>query len=99
MKNILKDISDSSSKAFYEVFSKRTIKESYEEEHVFFKTSYDEGDSKVTILTYTQIFKFGVRLSKENEKLERKKKELKGYIKVLERINNAIGNGNEIRSK
>lgn len=62
IKNQWKKLQEIHEKTFYEVFSKRTIKESY------------EGDSKVTILTYKQIFKFGVRLSKENEKLERKKK-------------------------
>lgn len=49
------------------------IKESYSAEHVFFKTSYDKGDSEVTTITYEQIFKFNVNLTKKNEKLERKR--------------------------
>lgn len=67
-------------------------KESNTEEHVFLKAPNKEDYDKVSSLTYKKMFKLSVKLSKENEKLERSILELKDYINFKENSDKVLEN-------
>lgn len=81
-RDVYKDFKASSINSHKAYF--RRSKESYEEEHGCFKATYEEDENKVTTLSYRKIFKLSLKLSKENDKLERNILDYKDHIDYLE---------------
>lgn len=82
-KILCKTSSKNSYEDSHEVLSKRSTKESNKEEYVCFKSIYKEDDDEVMSLTYKQMFALNVKLSKENEKLERNISSLNDHIEYF----------------
>lgn len=86
-KNFFNNIFDSSCEDLHKASCRKTTKEEYG----CFKSINKEDDIEVISLTYDQIFKLSIDLSKQNNKIEKSIKYLEGYIEFLENSNKSFG--------
>lgn len=66
-KCVFNNFPNNTSKDSHKISSQK--EESGKEEHIYFKTTKEDNNTKVTNITYKQMFKLSVKLSRDNDKL------------------------------